>query len=52
MGMSLMDWLEQHARNQVTKENFGELIHSDDPEDVEKALKALEDNHGYDNLPD
>lgn len=36
----------------VTKGNFRMLIDSDDDEEVEAAEKALEDNGGYENLPD
>jgi hypothetical protein len=52
MGKNLMDWLLEMQNPQVSKSEFGELVHSDDPDDIERALRALEDNGGYDNLPD
>ena len=36
----------------VTKELFGEMVHSDDPSEVNKAMAALESAGDYDNLPD
>lgn len=52
MGKSLLDFVEDFMSNGISKSEFGELVHSDDPDDVERALQALDDNGGYDNLPD
>lgn len=50
---SLWDVIEEAGNSivsDVTKELFGELIHSDNQEDVDRALAALEAAGGYENL--
>lgn len=51
--MNMLEFLEKAAaKDAVTKEEFGVLVHSDDQEEVERALEALEEAGGYDNLDD
>ena len=55
MSMSMMQWLNaEAAKKSITKTRFGEIMH--DPEATEaekkKAMRALEEAEGYENLPD
>ena len=53
--ISLWDVIEAAGSDDldvVTKDMFGELVHSSNQEDIDKALAALEAAGGYENLED
>ena len=54
-GLSLMDFLNREAARQtMTKEEFGRVMHDPNSteEDINAALKCLEEADGYENLAD
>jgi len=48
----ILQRIEQDNLGEVTKEAFGRMVHSDDPEEVERAMAMLEKAGGYENLED
>lgn len=55
MGMSMADFMQMMSADfgeKMSKERFGELVHSDNQGEVDMALQALERAGGYDNLED
>lgn len=53
-GMSLLDYIIGASKSNITKEEFGRIMH--DPNstqaDIDRALEALEECDGYENLAD
>lgn len=53
-GMSLLDYVMGISKNKITKEEFGRIMHDPNAtqDEIDNALKALEDCDGYENLAD
>lgn len=55
MGLSLLDFIQKAAAQQtMTKEEFGRIMHDPNStqDDIDEALKCLEEADGYENLAD
>ena len=56
MALTLWDLVERqmkmHLVSPITKSLFGKMVHSENQEDVDKALDALEAAEGYEHLPE
>lgn len=50
--MNMLEFMLAMTEERMTKDEFGELVHSADQAEVDRALKALEVAGGYDNLDD
>lgn len=52
--MNMLEYMlaMSEANKTMTKAEFGRLVHSDDPEEVNAALEALALAGDYDNLED
>ena len=54
-GMSLLDYLQAQASKQtLTKSEFGRIMHDPDSteDEIQEALKMLQEVDGYENLAD
>lgn len=50
--MNMLEFMLAMTAAKMTKEEFGRLVHSDNQEDIDRALDAIEAAGGYDNLDD
>lgn len=49
----MLDFMQAMAeRTVITKTDFGRMVHSDDQDEMDQAMAALEEAGGYDNLED
>ena len=53
-GMSLLDYIMNASKINLTKSEFGRIMHDPNAtqEEIDEALEALQDCDGYENLAD